>query len=84
MRSLCCGQRDPHRFKGVGQWLPAAGREPNQGLRGSEVGSRDGLMQNAVIMKKIKFVSKFKQNYRENVITGSVYINFKHTGAITF
>ena len=41
-------------------------------------------MENFVIMKKIKFVSKFKQNDRGNVIIESVFINFKHTGAITF
>jgi hypothetical protein len=31
-----------------------------------------------------EIVSKFKQNERENVITESVFVNFKHTGAITF
>ena len=47
-------------------------------------GSRDGFMENSIIMNKSKFVSKFKQNYREKVIIGSVLINFKHTVAIKF
>jgi hypothetical protein len=37
-----------------------------------------------MILKKSKLVSKFKQNDRENVIIESVFINFNHTGAITF
>ena len=41
-------------------------------------------MENSTIMKKSKFVFKFKQNSRENVIIESVFINFKHTGAIAF
>jgi len=40
-------------------------------------------MKNSVIMKKKK-VCKFKQNDGENVIIESVFINFKHNGAITF
>lgn len=49
----------------------------------SEVGSLDGFMENSIIMKNIKIVSKFKENNRENVIIESVFINFKHTGAIS-
>jgi hypothetical protein len=37
-----------------------------------------------IMEKKSKFVSKFKQNDRENVIIESVFINFKRTGAVTF
>jgi hypothetical protein len=40
------------------------------GRGGSDVGSREGLMENSIIMRK-KFVSKFKQNDRENVIIES-------------
>jgi hypothetical protein len=32
--------------------------------------------------KKSKFVSKLKQNDRENVIIESLFTNFKQTGAI--
>ena len=62
--------------------VPTSGRDPNQGrgVGGSDVGSREGFMDNSIIMKKSKFVSKFKQNDRENVITES----FKHSGAIIF
>ena len=41
-------------------------------------------MENSILMKKSKYLSKFKQNDGENVITESVFITFKHTGAITF
>jgi hypothetical protein len=41
-------------------------------------------MENSISVKKSKFLSKFKQNDRENVTIESVSINFKHTGAITF
>jgi hypothetical protein len=40
-------------------------------------------MENWIIMKKSKFVSKFKQNDRENVIIESVFIIFKRTGPVT-
>jgi hypothetical protein len=36
------------------------------------------------MMKKWKFLSKLKQNDRENVAIKFVFINFKHPVAITF
>jgi len=67
----------------LSKWFPTSGRDPNEGRRGSDVGSRDSFVQNSIIMgEKSKFVSKFAQNDRENVIIESVFINFKRTGAI--
>jgi hypothetical protein len=40
-------------------------------------------MESSINMKKSIFVSKFKQNDRENVIIEFVFINFKYTEAIT-
>jgi hypothetical protein len=34
--------------------------------------------------KKSKFISKIKQNDRENIITKLLFIDFKHTGAVAF
>jgi hypothetical protein len=36
------------------QWYPNSGRDPNQGCWGSDVGSREGFMDNSVNMEKIK------------------------------
>jgi hypothetical protein len=41
-------------------------------------------MENSIIMEKFKFISKFTQNDRENVIIGSVFISFKQAVAIKF
>jgi hypothetical protein len=55
------------------QWFPTCGRFPNQGGGVSDVGSREGFMENSIIMKKkLKFVSKFNKNDHENVIIESV------------
>jgi hypothetical protein len=45
----------------VGQWFPTSGRDPNQSRGGSDIASREGFMENSIIMgeKKSKFVSKF-------------------------
>ena len=39
------------------QWFPTSGRDPNQGCGWSDVRSRDGFMENSIIMKrKSKFM----------------------------
>ena len=61
------------------QWFPPSGRDPNQGPGASDVGSREGFLENSIIIKKITILSKFKQNDRENLVIESVFINFKHS-----
>ena len=48
-------------FNAVPQWFPTSGRDPNQGRGGSDVGSGEGFMENAIIMKKNQnLLSKLK------------------------
>jgi hypothetical protein len=51
---------------------------PKEGLRGSAIWLRQSCMEKSIIMKKSTFLSKFKQNDWQNVITEAVFINFKH------
>jgi hypothetical protein len=44
----------------------------------SDVGSREGFMENLIIMKQNQNVSKYRQNDRENVIIESPCINLKN------
>jgi hypothetical protein len=37
-----------------------------------------------IVGKKSKFISKFTQNDRDNVVIEFVFINFKRSGAIKF
>jgi hypothetical protein len=79
--------QDPRQMnaENLKQWFPTSGRDPNLGRGGCDAGSRDGFIENSIIMKKnSKFVSKNKQNARENVIHESVFIYFKHRGEIKF
>lgn len=51
---------------------------------GSDLGSPEGFMEKLIIIKKMNFLSKSKQNVGENVVIESVFINFKHTEEINF
>jgi len=68
----------------LSQWFPTSGRVPNQGRVGSDLGSPEGFMEKLIIIKKMNFLSKSKQNVGENVVIESVFINFKHTEEINF
>ena len=61
----------------MNQWVPKSGSDPNEVRGGFDVGSREGFMENLIIMKKLKFVSKLKQNDRENIIIESVFVQLQ-------
>jgi hypothetical protein len=67
------------------QRCPTSGRDPNQGRRASDVGSRQGFTEISIIMIKINILSKFKANDTENALIKSVFINLlKHSGNFTY
>jgi hypothetical protein len=63
----------------VKRWYPNSSSGANWVAGGFDVGPRKSFMENSIIIKKNKFLSKVKQNDPENVIIECVFINFKHT-----
>ena len=62
-------------WESVQLWFPTSGRDPNQGRRGSDVESREGFMENSIVIQK---KSKFEQNDRKNLCQVSICpINYK-------
>ena len=62
------------------RWFPTSGRDPNEGRGGSNVGTRDGFMENCMSMIKIsKLLYEFKQNdrknFKHNVVRKGISIN---------